>query len=100
MNANGHAYEDVMDVIDWNAMAIGMSPMLMMAMNQYEINWTVISTGDANLLELLIPIKKYDYVKMKQDNDWLLRELNEYLFEPMRIRKWLEDGQEIEEYLN
>lgn len=93
MNADhGHTYDAVMDAIDWNTLSMDNTFNLdALSLGAPRIDWD-------SLTELFTPA--YDYIKMKQDNDWLLRELNAHIFHPNRIRQWLEDGNEIEDYLN
>ena len=92
----GHAYEDVIDAIDWEFVAQSTSLVLTSRIIDIlleEINWGQIS-AHPNALQ-----PKYDYAKIKKDNDWLCREINERLFHPARIQQWLEAGNEIEDYL-
>ena len=48
----------------------------------------------------LIISQLYDYDVIKEDNAWIYEELQEYLYHPLRIQKWIEEGNAIEDYLN
>lgn len=41
----------------------------------------------------------YDFERMNKEHAWLRKEIQEYLFSPDRIQKWIEAGYEIEDYL-
>ena len=42
----------------------------------------------------------YLYYQIKKSNQWLKEELQEYLFHPSRVQKWLEDGHDLEDYMS
>ena len=48
----------------------------------------------------LLGLPMYNYQSMKASRRWLRKELNEYLFHPSRVRTWIFDGNNIENYLN
>lgn len=54
--------------------------------------------------EYLIMIDKinidYDYDSIKTIHDPITESLSEYLFNPVRIQKWIETGREIETYMS
>ena len=45
-------------------------------------------------------IASYDYQEIKNSYQDLSKELQEYLFHPMRIQKWIDGGNDIEDYLD
>ena len=42
----------------------------------------------------------YDYEAIKRDNAWISEEIASYLFQPKFINKWINHGNELEDYLN
>lgn len=43
---------------------------------------------------------EYDYDLIEDDNKLIHEELQMYIFHPSRIQKWLDDGNELEDYMN
>lgn len=41
----------------------------------------------------------YDFMLMHKSREWLREELQEYLYHPDRIRKWIEKGNDVLDYL-
>ena len=41
----------------------------------------------------------YNYAAIKEDHKWIREELQQYLFHPSRVEKWLNEGRELEDYL-
>jgi hypothetical protein len=47
---------------------------------------------------LIERVFRYDYKKMNEDNKWMNHEIIEYLWQPHLVEKWLETGNEMEDY--
>lgn len=111
-----HLLEANPEKINWAKLSMNPSAIHLLEANPLHINWHNLSMNPAALHLLAANPNRidwelfcrsnywkyksyYDYRTMKSSRQWLRIELSEYLFHPIRITKWLEEGHTLEEYL-
>lgn len=85
---------------------------------ELEIYWAFVNAGFKPAKEIELPELKVeflsqsgyrkqfceifpiDYDMLKSRNEWLNKSLAEFFYHPDRIQKWIESGNELEDYLN
>ena len=88
------------DSIDWASLSA--NPSADNILNAYKNTWGLCPPTPIQMtveFRRFCGLPDYDYDRIKTERAWLQQELNEYLFHPRRIRKWLDAGNEIEDYL-
>lgn len=80
------------DKIDWECLSMNPNAIDLLRVNQDKICWDNIWSNPA--------IFTYNYVQMKANKSDLHHNLIEYLYHPIRVAKYLDTHEDIDEYLN
>lgn len=86
-----HLLEANLDKINWSYLSANSAAIDLLEANQEEIDWKRLSANPA--------IFTYDYQQMKANKEQLHQELMREMYHPIRIKKFLQTGRELEEYL-